>query len=420
VSSEPKLASESKLVSEPKLASESKLVLPRAVEAAWFEAHLRRLRSLPAHGNRQLFCDQLFHGLLLSFFDPMLRSLRRLEDRGDFDHRLDLSTLDLPRLARSTTSDALSVFDPLCLLPIIEDLQARCPSLCNDDPTLHVLSQRIIAADGTYFTTCCDVLWALRHTKSNGRKQAQVRVNLQFDVATWTPQVISLSGDDGESEPEAFARDLLPGVLYVADRNFLDFGFMKAVLERGSEFVIRVKSSAPKAEVRDRLELTPTDREAGVTGDEIVHLTGRDAPELPLRRVTIQTLDRTGKPCTIILLTSLVESQLPAHVIAAVYRQRWQIELFFKWLKTFVRLEKLLSTSRQGMTFQLYVMVIATLLMYVQSGTRVSLYALTALSWVANGTMSLDQAMAVIAKREREKALERERKARQRARKKLA
>src|SRR5687768_2647788 len=64
--------------------------------------HLERLAALPAHGNRTLHVDQLFLGLLLAFFDPMARSLRMIEDHGDFGGRLDL-----PRLARSTTADAL-------------------------------------------------------------------------------------------------------------------------------------------------------------------------------------------------------------------------------------------------------------------------------------------------------------------------
>jgi hypothetical protein len=65
--------------------------------------------------------------------------------------------------------------------------------------------------------------WALHHAKRDGRRQGQVRANVQLDVGTWVPQVVSVSGDDGESEAAAFAKDLLSGVLYVVDRNFVDF-----------------------------------------------------------------------------------------------------------------------------------------------------------------------------------------------------
>jgi hypothetical protein len=375
--------------------------------------HLDRLHALPAHGNRTLHADQLLLGLLLAFFDPLARSLRTIEDKKDFGGRLDL-----PRLARSTTADALAVFDPACLKPLIEDLKRRVPQLAHSDKDLWGITQKIIAADGTYLNTLADVAWALHHTKRNGRTQGQVRANFQIDTASWAPQVVTLSGDDG-SEPAAFAPDLLEGVLYVIDRNFLDFEFIHRVLDKGSDLVLRVRDNAPAVKVLDTIPLTAADAEAGVIGDEIVQLTGRGAPQGRLRRVTIRTTDRKGKEQIIRLLTSLTDPNIPARVIGAVYRQRWQIELFFKWLKTWARMDHLLSTSRNGITFQLYVAVIGVLMMYAQTGRRVSVYALAALSRLASGECTLDEAMEVIARREREAALNRARQARLRARKKL-
>jgi hypothetical protein len=339
-----------------------------------------------------------------------------IEDCGDF-----AGDLDLPRLARSTTSDALAAFDPAHLLPLIEDLRCRCPNLCHADGDLDGITRRIIAADGTYLTTLVDVAWALHHTKPNGRKQGQVRANVQMDVATWAPQVVTVSGDDDESEPAAVAGDLLEGVLYVVDRNFVEFDFIRAVLERDSDLVLRVRANAPAVRVIERLPLTARDVQAGVQSDELVELTGRDAPGGVFRLVTLVTTDRNGKAQTTRLLSNLTDSRaVAAYVIAAAYQLRWQIELFFKWLKCFARMGHLLSTSRNGITTQLYVAVIAVLLMCVQTGRRVSIYALHALGRVAGGQMGLQEAMEVIARRERERALDRARQARRRARKKLA
>jgi len=374
---------------------------------------LDRLQALPAHGNRRLHYDQLFLGLLLAFFDPLTRSLRLIEDQGDFGGRLDLS-----RLARSTTADALQAFDPTHLQPLINDLRQRVPDLQCRDQDLGGIVRQIIAGDGTYLTTLADVAWALHHTKSNGKTQGQVRLNMQMDVQNWCPQVLSISGDDG-SEPSAFAGDLLSGVLYVLDRNFLDFGFLTALLERDNDFVLRIRSNAPAARVLETLPLTAADAEAGVVADQIVSLTGREAPEGRFRRVTIKTINRQGKEETILLLSNLIDPQIAAHVIGSIYRMRWQIELFFKWLKTWARLDHLLSTSRNGITFQFYVAVIGVLLMYLQSGKRVSVYALAALSRLARGQCTLDEAMAVVARRDREREMSRARQQRARARKKL-
>ena len=378
-------------------------------------SHLARLRALPAHGNRLLHADQLFLGLLLAFFDPLARSLRRIEDGGDFGGRLDV-----PRLARSTTADALAAFDPAALKPVIDDLRDRVPGLAQSDADLSSVTRRIIAGDGTYLDTLADVAWALRHKTRDGRThRRQVRANLQLDVATWAPQVVTVSGDDGQSEPAAFAEDLLSGVLYVFDRNFLEFSFLARVIAKGNDFVLRVRANAPAARVVRTRTLSAADVEAGVIADEVVELTGRDAPAGEFRRVTVQTTDRAGKPETIRLLSNLGRD-VPAPVVAAVYRLRWQIELFFKWFKTWARMDHLLSTSRNGITFQLYVAVIAVLLMHLQSGRRVSVYALAALSRLAHGRCTPEQAMEVIARREREREMNNARQARRRARKKLA
>jgi hypothetical protein len=379
------------------------------------DEHFRRLAALPVHGNTILGPDQLVKGLLLSFFDPMARSLRRIEDCGSFDGELDLQ-----KMARSTTSDALATFDPRLLLPLIDDLQQRVPNLDVNGCGLEGIARRILAADGTYINTLCDVVWALHHTRRDGSVPAQIRAHVQLDVANWVPRVVTVSGDDQQSEPAAFAADILPGVLYVVDRNFVDFGFLGTVLDKGSDFVARIKSNQPAMTVIESLPLSAADVEAGVTEDLVVRLTGRDAPAGLFRCVTILSTNRSGKVQTIRLLTNLPAALVPAHVVGAVYRLRWQIELFFKWLKTWAEMDHLLSTSRNGITTQLYIAVIAVLMMHIQSGHRVSVYTLAVLGRVARGQCSLAEAMAVIAKRERERALERARQARLRARKKLA
>lgn len=399
------------------LAGDAKgLALVHARARGPLSEHLERLRTLPAHGNTKLHADQLVLGLLMAFFEPTARSLRQIEGCGDFGGSLDLS-----RLARSTTADALAAFDPAHLRPLIQDLQKRCPDLRGADVDLDGITRRIVAADGTYLTTLADVAWALHHTKSNGKRQGQVRANVQLDVAGWVPQVVSVSGDDGESEPAAFARDLLSGVLYVADRNFVDFTFIAAALAKGNDLVLRVRGNAPAVRVLDSLVLTAQDAQAGVVADELVELRGRDAPAGTFRLVTIVTPDRSGKAQTLRLLTNLADAAVvAAHVVGAAYRLRWQIELFFKWFKCWARMNHLLSTGRRGITTQLYVAVIAVLLMHVQTGRRVSIYALAALSRVARGEQTIQQAMEFLARRERERDLARARQAHRRQRKTLA
>jgi hypothetical protein len=393
---------------------------PDGASVAFLDGHLRRLRALPAHGNRVLHLHQLFVALLLSFYDPAVRSLRLIEDQGDFDGRLDLQGID--RLARSTTSDALATFDPAHLRPIIHDLRRRVGQIRKADDTLAGVTQRIIAADGTYLNTLADVTWALHQTRRDGRRHGQVRANVQVDVHDWTPQVVSISGDDGCSEPQAFAADLLRDVLYVVDRNFLDFSFLRRVLDNDNNVVLRVRGNAPATAVVRELPVTPQDAEAGVVSDQIVTLGGRGAPAgREFRLTVIHATNRGGKLEVIRLLSSLTDHRaISARIVGEIYRLRWQIELFFKWLKTWAGLDHLLSTSRRGIAFQFYVAVIAVLLMYVQLGRRVSRYALVQMQLLAHGQTTLAKVTAVLARRERERTSARARAAARRAVKKLA
>ena len=192
------------------------------------------------------------------------------------------------------------------------DLQCR-------DQDLGGIVRKIIAGDGTYLNTFADVAWALHHSKKDGKTQGKVRLNMQMDVQNWCVQVVSVSGDDG-SEPAAFAADLLSGVLYVLDRNFLDFGFLTCLLERDNDFVLRIKSNAPAVQVLEVLPLTAADREAGVVADQIVSLSGRGCGRSRFRRVTIKTINRQGKEETILLLSNLIDPQIAAHVIGSIYR----------------------------------------------------------------------------------------------------
>ena len=346
--------------------------------------------------------------LLYAFYNPTCRSLRTLEGLcGACQHEIGVE-----RLCRSTTSDSMALFDPKLLLPILEDLRARLPALGRADADLEQITSQVIAADGSYFNIYADVAWAIHLSRRNKRTGAEIRLNLQLDVRDLLPLHASVSGDDGCSEGDAFIPDLVANAIYLSDRNFVDFAFMSAVLGKGSDFVIRAKSDSPNFSPQQQRELTQADKDHGVIGDRVGILTGRNAPTGPVREVVIVAPD-TGKP--IRLITSLLD--VPAHVIGVLYRHRWQIELFFRWLKVWGNFEHLISHSRNGLTIQFYVAVIGVLLMYLSTGHRVSKYAYSLLTFVAAGRATLEDILPILDKRERERQLERARLARKRAQK---
>jgi hypothetical protein len=389
----------------PAIVSE-RIVGRRAVKT--LQRHLERLRETYPHPNRTLHYDQLVVALLLGFYNPTCRSLRTLDGLASVCQE----QLQLPRLPKSTTSDAMALFDASLLSPLLEDLRNRVPALKRADADLDKILRDVLAADGSYFTICADVAWAIHLARSNGNDGAQIRLNFQLNVRTWVPGPCSVSGRQQGSETAAVAEQILPDVIYLFDRNFIDFDFLGTVLQKRSDFVVRCRTNAPNFQpIQDR-PLSRKDRDHGVVSDRVGRLPGRRAPRQRLREVVI-TDPHTHK--SIRVLTSLLD--VPAHVIGLLYRHRWQIELFFRWLKVWGNFEHLISHSRNGLTLQFYVAVLGVLVMYIASGRRVSRYAYSLLGFVAAGMATLEDILPQLELRQREAELERQRRARKRAKK---
>jgi hypothetical protein len=384
------------------------------------QSHLARLRSAHPHPNRTLFFDDVAVAYLLGFFTPAIRSLRTMEDFSQTEQmQAHLST---DRLARSTLSDANKVFDPTLLEPIIEDLCARLPQLRQSDPKLAELTERVRVVDGSLFTVAADVTWALRQRRANGKPRDTIRLNLQWAAGSGIPEGVSISGK-GLSESEALMRSLEPGLIYVMDRGFIHFELLDRIVHACSDFVLRLKSNnyfmanQGPGLIEKSLSLGDEDRAAGVLSDRIGHL-GGVPPRFPppaglLREVQILNPDHPDQPLR--LLTNIMD--VPAHIIGLLYRWRWKIELFFRWLKVHAHFRHLTSHSKNGVTSGFYIAVIGVLLIYLHTQRPVNKYAYAMLSLVASGQATLENIVPILERRERERELERQRLARKKAEK---
>lgn len=140
---------------------------------------------------------------------------------------------------------------------------------------------------------------------------------------------------------------------------------------------------------------------------------GHDAPHFPVREVILVGED--GEP--IRLLSNLLD--VGAEIIGLLYRQRWQIELFFRWLKCYANFDHLISHQKEGVLLHFYVAMIGVILMYLHTGFRPSKYAFNLLSMLAQGGVdTLESILPILRERERQCERDRQSAAHRRAKKK--
>lgn len=378
------------------------------------ELYDRHVGQLPAHGNQALHLRGVLALLLSAAFEPAVRSLRTIDDLSLCPDIQEI--VGVPRVARSTLSDAMAKFDPAALDPILKALKTQLPQLHRLDPHTAQLVGKILAGDGSWFNLAGQVDHALHCARGNKGRQCRVRLNLQLDVDGFCPDTFSVSGKADGSEAAAFARHIQPDCIYLVDRNFVSFAFINAVLIGLSHFVLRMKKKVYFTVSQSR-ELSDEDRTHNVLRDEIGTLSGpisagnqnaracsAQPPAQTLRRVTVFDENRKQE---VELLTDLLD--VPAHVIGILYRLRWQIELYFRWLKVLAGFRHLISQSENGVRMQFYIGVLMALLIHVQTGRRVSKYALIWVGWLASGR-GTEQGMAeALARHDRERENERQR-----------
>ncbi|MCH8881277.1 MAG: IS4 family transposase [Planctomycetes bacterium] len=370
------------------------------------DGQLQQLRDHAGHGNRRFFYDQLVVAHLLAFFNPILAGLRKIEDV--FDLPAVRRRLKMPRVPKSTLADAQRLFDPQLLLPLFESLKERA-DIQEHDPRLNGLTHKLLAIDGSFFAVAARIAWAIyNHSAKNNLTQGNVRVHMHFDILRGVPDHATLTGGQA-SETEQLRQALRTDCFYVMDRGFQQYQLLADIIGLGSDFLVRLRKSA-RYETIEARPLSAADLAAGVLSDTLVRIGWRDtrtAVKQPLRLVEIAQPDKPDQPLR--LLTNRLD--LPAEIIGVIYRHRWQVELFFRWLKCMANFKHFYSESPQGMTLQVYIALIGTLLIAIETGARPSSYDFALMSMAAAGLAPLDQILAQAAKRraERRRAAERQR-----------
>ncbi|MFO0819571.1 MAG: IS4 family transposase [Pirellulales bacterium] len=406
-------------------AKETLPLWPEKVEAGALvrklDHYVRSLRAEDAHGNRSLFLDDVFVAYLLAFFNPTMRSLRAIEDFSET--RQSQRYQAIKRIPKSTLSDFNRIADPQRMETIIAELrgalQRKYPNSSPKDEGLGVL-KKIIAVDGTYLSALADVAWAVG-LRNQHKKKYRARLDVHVDTAAWVPEHIAVP-EPGEGEAARAAKAVQRDAIHVYDRAYGSFELLLAhyqsegeTLRATSEFVLRAKKNQLLLNVTEEREPTAEQRAQGVVSDRIGYFQGspgHHVPPFPVREVILVGED--GEQ--IRLLSNLLD--LGVEIIGLLYRQRWQIELFFRWLKCYANFDHLISHQKEGVLLHFYVAMVGAILMYLHTGFRPSKYAFNLLGMLAQGGVdTLESILPILRERERQCERDRQSAARRRAKK---
>ncbi len=365
------------------------------------------IRDANPDPKRKLHFDNLASIIIFSYLNPILTSLRSIQQASEF--RKVQSVLGVNRMSLGSMSESIRMFDPELLAKIYAEYQDRQGPLTMNEK-LAGINQQIIAVDGSIFKAIPRVLWALWMSDS----EHAIRLHTQFNIEKAIPHKIEVTEGNG-SEVTHLRNNLVAEMLYVLDRGYGSYDLLEEILEARSSFVVRINSGIKARKVLKENEISEESKTLGIEKDQIIYLgkgKSKNLDKQKLRLIEIEVpenkleVNKKRKKCrkvggkairvdegeayTIRLVTDKID--LPADVIALLFRHRWKVELFFRTLKSMLGCRHLLSDSIEGITIQMYCALIA--LVYLREIADIApnkrlfeLFAMYMSGWVEDDEM---------------------------------
>jgi hypothetical protein len=250
-------------------------------------------------------------------------------------------------IARSTLADANETRDWHIYADFARVLIRRARKLYAADDFGVELAQTVYALDTTTIELCLALFPWARYQRQKGA----IRLHTQLDLRGNIPCLVHVT--DGKAYDTVILDQLLlePGSFYIMDRAFVDFARLAKVTENLAYFVVRARKNL----VYCRRTHRPVDRSTGLRSDQTVMLAIGHSRRLypqPLRYVSYHDNERDRR---LVFLSN--NFQLPALLITQLYKCRWQIELFFKWIKQHLRIKAFYGTSSNAVKTQVWIAI---------------------------------------------------------------
>jgi hypothetical protein len=362
-------------------------------------------------GNRELHFDQYCMLVLLFLFNPVARSLRAIQQASEL--KKVQKKLGCGRASLGSLSEATDVFEPERLKEIIAELGAQLEPV-GRDPRLKDVRHTITLVDGTLLKGLPLLMQAVAEDPRAAKYKAKWRLHFQFEVERHIPAEFELTqgASGGKADERAVLQRMIePGRCYVKDRGYAKFTLFNAIHGKNSNYVCRLRDNS-NLHVLEERPLIAEDVEAGVLQDALVDLglemKAAARPDHPVRLIAIRCTphEKRGKASggstgpassdTMLIATDMLD--LPAWIIALIYRYRWTIEIFFRFFKHILGCRHLLSHDPVGIEIQTYCAIIACMLMSLWTGRKPTLRTYEMICYYFTGLADEEELLAHLAK----------------------
>lgn len=350
------------------------------------------------HGLRDLDRRTYFGLFLFGLFNPVVTSMRGLCAASGLDRVSGMLDLEKP-VAISGFSDAQHVFAPEILEPVLRDLLAK--SLARQTGSFksgRINPETIRIFDSTVWKVVTRMKWAeWRHQHV---EQKAVRLHLKLRLSDEQPDDFRVT--EGKICERAAMRQMLkPGEFHLGDRNYgADFALFDELDQLDCGYVLRLQNEVTWEEIESH-PLSPEAIAKGITLDATVRLGYRGGGGI--RRIVVFKGPKMEEK--LILITSEPVAELSALEVIGLYRHRWKVEMFFRWLKCLVPCRHWFAESREGVLIQIYLCLIKGLLLAELIGSKPNKRMMELLQWHQMGELSDEQLAKGLAKENAIRAL---------------
>jgi hypothetical protein len=345
-----------------------------------------RLHATFADPERELSCSGYLSLFLFGLFNPVVESMRGICAISSL--KKVRKTTGCGKVSLGSFSEAQHVLDPDLLKQVFERLVEQAPGGAKRDPQLAHLE--LIAQDGSLWRALPRMAWAEYGVGPKGMAKG-VRMHLRFNVLKDCPSDVQI-GVGKSSETQALRDMLVPNQTTVADRLYgQDYQLFAQIQQAKAFFVFRINESAV-IEVDQELPVTAADQAAGVVRHAWVYLGATQK----LRSIRLRLVEVKKDGQHLLIVTNHPVETVPAQLVSLIYRRRWSIELFFRWVKCVLGCRHFLAESERGVAIQLYLALIAALLLQFFIGQRPNKRMMELLQFYLMGWASAEEVAALI------------------------